>query len=218
MSYDKYFKAMNELNNLVLNSTEDEVTRYSESDIFWTRNKKNTDKKIKYYKGDVCQFEFGKNYVPEMSYEHRGLIIGVNKKLLYVLPICSKNPCNKDHKEAYHPIDNPRVSNFYLLKNDEFNFLKHDSVLKLNDLRTVSVARSKYKQGNIAIGTPTYKEIERMAFSLIFPPYSYDYDRINRENEKMILELEALQKEREELLQKLDSLQKSEDEVATSKE
>lgn len=41
MSYKKYIKAITELNNLVSNSTEDEIMRYSESDIFWANNKKN---------------------------------------------------------------------------------------------------------------------------------------------------------------------------------
>ena len=56
-------------------------------------------------KGEIYQFEFGKNFVPEMSYEHRGLIIGVNKKLLYVLPIFSYDP--KKHLDVYHRLENP---------------------------------------------------------------------------------------------------------------
>ena len=49
--------------------------------------------------------EFGKNYKPEMSYEHRGLVIGVKQKLLYVLPIFSYDPAK--HPDVYHLADNP---------------------------------------------------------------------------------------------------------------
>lgn len=40
-----------------------------------------------------------------MSYEHRGLVIGVKQKLLYVLPIFSYDPLK--HPDVYHPIDHP---------------------------------------------------------------------------------------------------------------
>ena len=66
-----------------------------------------------------------------MSYEHRGLVIGINRKILYVLPIFSYNPNSDSHKNAYHPTDNPdEKRDFYLLKSTEFSFIKHDSVLR----------------------------------------------------------------------------------------
>lgn len=56
--------------------------------------------------------------------------------------------CSEHQKpNVYHPIDNPNSrSDLYLLKNSECPFIQHDSVLKLNDLRTLSVNRILYKQ------------------------------------------------------------------------
>lgn len=79
-----------------------------------------------------------------MSYEHRGLVIGVKQKLLYVLPFFSYDPAK--HSDVYHPIDNSASkSDLFLLKANEFTFINHDSVLKLNDIRTVSVNRECYE-------------------------------------------------------------------------
>ena len=64
-----------------------------------------------------------------MSYEHRGLVIGIKQKLLYVLPIFSYDPAK--HPDVYHHIDNPASkSDMFLLKGSEFSFINHDSVLK----------------------------------------------------------------------------------------
>ena len=75
-----------------------------------------------------------------MSYEHRGLVIGVKQKLLYVLPIFSYDPLK--HLDVYHPVEYPEShSDLFLLKSSEFSFISHDSLLKLNDIRTVSINR-----------------------------------------------------------------------------
>ena len=146
---EKYIKSISALNELTLSvKNRDEIDRYAESDIFWAASRKRSMQNRIVKKGEVYQFEFGKNFVPEMSYEHRGLVIGISGKLLlYVLPICSYNVQIPDHKNAIHPIDNPQSSsNYFLLRGIEFPFLTHDSVLKLNDLRSVSISRIKYKQ------------------------------------------------------------------------
>lgn len=119
------------------------------------RKKKLRQKPVK--KGEIYQFEFGKNYIPEMSYEHRGLLIGVKQKLLYVLPIFSYNPLK--HLDVYHPVDYPEShSDLFLLKSSEFSFISHDSLLKLNDIRTVSINRILYQQsGRIPPDSDTYK-------------------------------------------------------------
>ena len=193
---DKYIKSITALNNATLyHKNTDDIERCAEADIFWAQNKNKPllDRKTK--KGSVYQFEFGKNYVPEMSYEHRGLVIGVSGKLLYVLPICSYNPSKKEHTDAYHPVDNPKTkSNYYLLKQSEFSFLTHDSVLKLNDIRTVSIARIKYKQDNgyLSPQSDTYKEIEKLVLSKYFYKYSYDYNQLVEENKKLKEEIEKL--------------------------
>lgn len=185
MALSSYIKSITEMNNLTQQMRNmDEVTRYSKSDIYWATKKMIPICSRKITKGDLYQFEFGKNFVPEMSYEHRGLVIGVAGKLLYVLPICSYNSLILEHVAAYHPIDNINTkSNYYLLKAIEFSFLKHDSVLKLNDLKTISINRLMYANGNINMNTATYKEIERMAFGKCFPTYSFEFDKLKCDND-----------------------------------
>ena len=97
-----------------------------------------------------------------MSYEHRGCVIGIKQKLLYVLPIFSYDPAK--HPDVYHHIDNPASkSDMFLLKASEFSFINHDSVLKLNDIRTVSINRILYQQnGMIPPVSDTYKQIEQL--------------------------------------------------------
>lgn len=191
MSYKKYIESLNAMNQLAITSSKDELSRYAKSDIFWAERKQSMLSVRTVHKGEVYQFEFGKNFMPEMSYEHRGLVIGVADKLLYVLPICSFRPDNKEHARAFHPISNLNMrSNFYLLKSEEYQFLKHDSVLKLNDLKTVSTKRILYMHGAVDNQSEEYLRIERMAFRKCFPQYSYAYDKMREENNLLYKELE----------------------------
>lgn len=92
-----------------------EIDRLSKSDYRWADNKRKSFQTRKIKKGEIYQFEFGKNFVPEMAYEHRGLVIGVNKKLLYVLSIFSYDQTK--HKDVYHPTENTKSkSDLFLLK------------------------------------------------------------------------------------------------------
>ena len=214
---EKYIRSITALNNATLNNKNaDDIERCAESDIFWAQNKNKPLLERKIKKGNIYQFEFGKNYVPEMSYEHRGLVIGISGKLLYVLPICSFNSSKEEHTSAYHPVDNLNTkSNYYLLKQSEHSFLTHDSVLKLNDIRTVSIARIKYKQDNGYLDpqSTTYKEIEKIVFSKYFYKYSYDYNKLKEENEKLneeIAKLNALNSELQEQVNSLRSVCKEE--------
>lgn len=136
-----------------------------------------------------------------MSYEHRGLVIGVRQKLLYVLPVFSYNPTK--HSDVYHPIDFPTSkSDMYLLKSNEFSFISHNSVLKLNDIRTVSVNRILYQQnGIIPPSSDTYKNIEQLVLQKYFPVFLYDY----RQMEQKVAESETVLKENEESLKVLTS-------------
>lgn len=115
-----------------------------------------------------------------MSYEHRGLVIGVKQKLLYVLPIFSYDPAK--HPDVYHPTDNPDFkSDIFLLKSSEFPFINHDSVLKLNDIRTVSINRILYQQNDIiSPSSDTYKQIEQLVLQKYFPSFYYDYNQLQQ--------------------------------------
>ena len=168
---NEYLKAQSKTNETIVTGifNTDELDRFSKSDFRWAdnRNKQFQFRTVK--KGEIYQFEFGKNYVPEMSYEHRGLVTGVNKKLLYVLPIFSYSPAK--HSDVYHPVDHPESkSDLFLLKNQDFSFLTHDSVLKLNDIRTVSINRILYQHtGRINPNSDTYKQIESLVLQKYFP-------------------------------------------------
>ena len=159
----------------------DELGRFSKSDYRWVDNRGKQYQHRTVKKGEIYQFEFGKNFQPEMSYEHRGLVIGVKQKLIYVLPIFSYNPLK--HNDVYHPIDFPSSkSDMYLLKNIEFSFIKHDSVLKLNDIRTVSINRILYQQnGSIPLSSDTYKEIEKLVLQKYFPEFVHKYIQMEQE-------------------------------------
>ena len=73
----EYIRNITKTNDLILNGTlgNDEIDRFSKSDYRWADNKRKSFQTRKIKKGEIYQFEFGKNFVPEMSYEHRGLLM-----------------------------------------------------------------------------------------------------------------------------------------------
>jgi hypothetical protein len=213
----EYLKAQNKTNDAVIANafSTDELDRFSKSDYRWADNRSKQYRYRTVKKGEIYQFEFGKNFQPEMSYEHRGLVIGVKQKLLYVLPIFSYNPAK--HTDVYHPIDFPNSkSDIFLLKNSDFSFISHDSVLKLNDIRTVSVNRILYQQhGTIPLSSDTYKKIEELVLQKYFPSFMYEYTNMEQtlSNTQATLSekeeaLRSLSTENEELKRKIEELNK----------
>ena len=188
----EYIKNITKTNDLVLDGTlgSDEINRFAKSDYRWADNKRKDFQTRKVRKGEIYQFEFGKNFIPEMSYEHRGLVIGVNKKLLYVLPIFSYNP--QKHKDVYHLIDNNKSkSDLYLLKSSDYLFIQHDSVLKLNDIRTISINRILYQQkdGRIDIESLEYKAIEELVLNKYFPGFLYEFKNCISDKQQLETEI-----------------------------
>lgn len=73
----------------------------------------------------------------------------------------------------------------FLVKSSEFSFISHNSLLKLNDIRTVSINRILYQQSRrIPPNSDTYKQIETLtlqkysqlstaAINKIFKPSSH---------------------------------------------
>ena len=192
----------------------DELNRFSKSDFRWADNRKKQFQFRTVKKGEIYQLEFGKNYVPEMSYEHRGLVIGVKKKLLYVLPIFSYSPAK--HPDVYHPVDFPNSkSDLFLLKSQDFSFLKHNSVLKLNDIRTVSINRILYQHtGRMDLNSDTYKQIEFLALQKYFPEVHHKLTQkeiavtaLNEDKKKLAEENAALTEENKKLKEELKFLQ-----------
>ncbi len=222
----EYLKSQNRTNEEIIANTfsSDEAIRFSKSDYRWADNKRKPFRHMPVRKGEIYQFEFGKNYIPEMSYEHRGIVIGVKQKLLYVLPIFSYDA--DKHVDVYHPVDYPdSKSDMFLLKNSEFSFIKHHSVLKLNDIRTVSVNRILYQHsGRIAPSSDTYKKIERLVMLKYFPEFCHDFEQKTQmsivlqkrldeaEEEKNILRMEngKLMDELKALKERLSALEDNE--------
>ena len=204
----EYLKAQSKTNEIIVGNMigSDELDRFSKSDFRWADNRKKPFRQRAVKKGEIYQFEFGKNYIPEMSYEHRGLVIGVKQKLLYVIPIFSYDPVK--HPDVYHPIDFPTSkSDMFLLKSSEFSFISHDSVLKLNDIRTVSINRILYQQsGRIDPSTNTYKEIETLVLRKYFPSFLRDYEQNNKTIESLNEQVSTLTEEKETLQIENDQL------------
>lgn len=215
----EYIRNITKTNDLILNGAlgNDEIDRFSKSDYRWADNKRKSFQTRKIKKGEIYQFEFGKNFVPEMSYEHRGLVIGVNKKLLYVLPIFSYDP--QKHPDVYHPVDNnTSKSDIYLLKKTDYSFIQHDSVMKLNDIRTVSINRILYhqKDGRIDINSAEYEAIEELVLNKYFPSFLHELrtsisdkkqlEAKNSEQEQQIIELETKIKELEAKVNELEHI------------
>jgi len=143
-----------------------------------------------------------------MSYEHRGLVIGVNKKLLYVLPIFSYNP--QKHQDVYHLIDNNKSkSDLYLLKSSDYLFIQHDSVLKLNDIRTISINRILYQQkdGRIDIESLEYKAIEELVLNKYFPGFLYEFKNCISDKQQLEAEVHKQKQEIAELETKIIELE-----------
>lgn len=211
----QFLKAQNKTNELVITGILDrnEIDRAAKSEYHWADRRGSGYSTRTVRKGEIYQFEFGKNDIPEMSYEHRGIVIGVKKRLLYVLPIFSYKPAK--HPDVYHPVDNPgSKSDLYLLKRSEFSFITHDSVLKLNDLRTVSVKRILYPHpGRIDPASDTYKNIEALVLQKYFPDFYREYvkcgeavEALKGQVEKATGEKTAIEEENEKLKQEMEAM------------
>ena len=215
----EYIKAQKETNDAIINNriNHDELVRFSKSDFRWVTNKGKNYQTRTIKKGEIYQFEFGKNYVPEMSYEHRGLVIGVKGKLLYVLPIYSFNP--HKHTDVYHPVDFPNSKgDLYLLKKSEFTWLDHDSVLKLNDIRTVSINRIQYQHEGAKINptTDTYKCIETLVLKKYFAEFYHCFEcdksaaeKLKEDNETLKKRVSLLEEENKQLKQQIETPKKN---------
>lgn len=211
----EYLKAQNKTTDAVISNifSPDELNRFSKSDYRWADNRSKQFRYQTVKKGEIYQFEFGKNFQPEMSYEHRGLVIGVKQKLLYVLPIFSYHLAK--HPDVFHPIDFPNSkSDLFLLKNSEFSFISHDSVLKLNDIRSVSVNRILYQHhGIIPLSSDTYKKIEELVIQKYFPSFKYEHSQLEQklsDTETALIrkaeELKKLTTDNEELKRQIEKL------------
>ena len=186
MAYRNFIKAFSKISDYFVNHPSmnyDSATRMSNS--FFTYANKLRESYVygkKFNAGDICRVELGANIEPEMSYQHMCVVLGKKGHLYYVVPITTKNPTNSFHINAFHPTDNPNGrKNFILLKQIEFpTFLAHDSVVKCEDLKSVSEKRMSSKIDNIFTNS-IYQEIRSAVMLMIFPSEQRKYEIIKKE-------------------------------------
>ena len=198
-----------------------EIHRISASEIMWAKYKKGNVpnralSSVIFKKGYIYKFDFGKNFSPEMSYEHRGLVIGITPSFLYVLPICSKKQ-RAEHNNAYHPIHNPNGNkgSLFLMKKSDFPFLDHDSILKLDDMRTISKNRlsNGYLYGKITMQSKDYKLVEDLVHKRYFFDHAFEHEKVIKELVELKNEHSKLKVEYREIEQRCNELQKELEEL-----
>lgn len=146
-----------------------------------------------------------KNWIGFQSLISAGQITGRN----------SFNSVPLKKEKSTHSIDFPNSkSDLFLLKSEDFSFLTHDSVLKLNDIRTVSINRILYQHtGRIDLNSDTYKQIESLVLQKYFPEIHHALAQkeaavaaLDKDKKKLEEENTALIKENEKLKEELKSL------------
>lgn len=98
----------------------------------------------------------------------------------------------------------------------DYSFIQHDSVMKLNDIRTVSINRILYhqKDGRLDINSSEYKAIEELVLNKYFPSFLHELrtsisdkeqlEAKNNEQEQQLIELETKIKELEAKVNELE--------------
>lgn len=184
--------------NINDSKTEKNLKRISASEEFWlTSDTINFPFASNFKKGNVLLLEFGKNIKPELSFIHMGIVINAKGKYLYVLPITTYSVNNPGHRHAYHPLKNNNnyCKEFALMEKSEFSFLDHDSVLKLNDLRTISTKRFIRNIAYIDTHSDFYKNILNLSFSQIYPSLYTEIYNLKTENDDLKNKINKLSKQ-----------------------
>lgn len=121
-----------------------------------------------------------------------------------------------EYLKAQSKTNDAIISNAF--NTDELDrFSKSDYLLKLNDIRTVSVNRILYQQsGSIPTSSGTYQKIEELALLKYFPEFVHRYSLIEQRTnaaESALKERESdcqtLIKENEELKKQIENLNKN---------
>lgn len=203
---NSYLTAITKTNSLITGGIVDikETRKFATADTRWAKDRRNSAPSTSHHIGDVCQFDFGKNYKREMSYEHRGLIIGVMSKLYHVLPIFSYDPTK--HELPCNAANNTTGNgNLYLLEAIKYPFIDHDSVLRLDMLCSLSPGRivKTYSTGLNPVSVE-YKEILDRVCMKYFPTYNYELKQAKKQLDeiKTLLGIET----NDSLLEKIQEL------------
>lgn len=201
--YQKMMKAIGKLIKSISSTTNMDVICAAKSYEHYSKELLlNFDYSVSYKIGDVCWVEFGNNLIPEMSYSHMAVVMKRFGKLYYVLPITTFDRSKPLMADAYHPVDNPTgKKEYYFMKGIKYSFLSHDSVIKLSDLKSISVKRIKTRCGSIP--SNDFDVLENIIFKKLFPSEDRQMNILLKENSvlKMKLELNNIPNEIEDMSQ-----------------
>lgn len=188
--YKKMLRATGNLINSLSSTRYIDVERSAKAYNFYAKEIMSGFNYSSFYNiGDVCWVEFGNNLTPEMSYLHMAVIMKRYDKTYYVLPITTYDVRNTLMVNAYHPIDNPIGNNSYFsMKSIEYPFLTHDSVLKLAELRPISIKRIKSRCGSVP--SNSFDIINNLVFCRLFPSEDRRNNILLKENSLLYMKLE----------------------------
>lgn len=163
---------------------------------------------LNYRPGDFVWIEHGHNPKPELSFEHLGIIYMKQNHMYYVLPITTPKQHNHLHMDAYHKIDNPNGNKqFVLIKQQDFPFLNHDSVVKTSELKALSEKRLKNVIGHINLQDAKIKDIIDITHKFYFPTYDYKENVLQKENSLLKMQLFLSNLKNNYLVNSLDELE-----------
>lgn len=182
-NFSKFFSTTQKYDTKNINQINNAITK-------WTNSHKNI-KKNNYKAGDIYKVEFGLAYEPEMGFEHRAVILGKSNSLYYVVPITTYNVNNPLYSNVYHSIDNPNGDKkYYLIKQSEYpQFLDHDSIIKCNDIKTVSYKRFLGQKMGYIKGK-NFENLLTIVYQNIFPTIDYQTKQRIQTLKSKIQELE----------------------------
>lgn len=190
------FKSLREIADyweyLIRNGNTSGAERSMKSSLnFWKERHNGFNYSVHPRVGDFYWIEYGNNLDPEMSYEHIGLIIKVNNRLLHTIAITTPKPSNAFHMNAFNSSDNPLGNTLFIkLKTSDFPFLNHDSVAKVSEIISVSKKRLGRKLYHMDISNPLIQEIIKLAHKNLFDDFDYKINQLNKENSLLKLKLE----------------------------
>ena len=150
---------------------DDEKEQIRKSTKTWNNRRKHTvfADRAKLQSGQILWIDFGRAFEPEMAYTHPSLLLSYENKMCKVLPITSNT---KRFKNAYHPEDNPTGDKLqYFVKAGECSLPK-DSVILIEQLRTLSESRIIRIDDVNPIAQDIYGEITQILFEHLFPQFA----------------------------------------------
>lgn len=113
--------------------------------------------------GDVCYIDFGQAYLNEIGFQHFGLILSINQKKAFVVPMTSNET---QYRTAYDIIKNP-TGKKHLMRIGCLPGMAKSSVLFLNDCKYINTARIIDVKAHLSVTSPCFRLIKKRIIKLI---------------------------------------------------